>query len=126
MKDKANKRDFSRVPVTITAEVRSGDRTVRGSVEDMSVSGLFLACRDPFPPGTECEVLVTLGEGDGVARIEAQGAVVRSDAEGMALALSGTDPDSLTYLRNLVRYNARNVPQVEEELDQSVGIKRRH
>lgn len=124
-----NSRTFTRVPVRVTVELGDGREAITASrTRDLSLSGLYLECdaRDTgLEPGGTCEVVITLGEGEGEL-IRARAEVVRIDPGGLALRfLDLAGPDSLEHLRNLVRYNAGELEEVEQELRRHLGLRPR-
>ena len=125
MTELENHRDFTRVHVRIDGEARAEGRLVQGNVEDVSLKGVFLKCGDTFPASTECRIELDLMTGEEPVHIDAVGRVMRADSEGMAIEFTQTDPESLVHLRNLVHFNAPDAEQVDEEIDTSLGIKRR-
>lgn len=119
------KRDFTRVPVTLTARVKpEGAEVCEGPARDISLTGLFVEAECGAAEGTPCIITVRLSGAPNPLSIEASGVVQRTAADGVALAFTETDPESLHHLQLLMMYNAPDPNQVEEELDSSVGIKR--
>jgi hypothetical protein len=120
-------RDFTRVSVSIEGTASTGGKFVSGSMVDVSMKGGFLHCADALAAGTACDILMTLHGGVEDIPISVQGRVVRSDPNGMALEFTTIDPESLEYLRNLVRYNAgdeEDADRIDDELKDSLGLKR--
>jgi hypothetical protein len=77
----AEKRIFPRVPVTLTAHCRIGNRFVRDAVADLSESGLYLKTREPAREGTPVRVAIALPFGDGPRFCTLVGAVARVDRD---------------------------------------------
>jgi hypothetical protein len=50
------------------------------------------------------------------------GKIVRSDQGMIGIKFTGIDPDSLFHLHNILRYNAPNPDQIEQEIDKHPGI----
>lgn len=125
MNTESNRREFSRSPVHIEVRLTAGDETaIKGTLHDVSVKGVFLATDARAPLGSECQVSLLLEGGAEPIRAEARGKVVRSDAQGMAIEFTETDPDSLTHLQKLVLYNAPDTDKAEQEIADSVGLHR--
>lgn len=119
-------REFTRVPPHFEADVTAGDtRIQRCQTEDVSMKGAYLKTPRALPRGTECRVTLYLGGPEGGPRIEADAKVTRSDERGFAVEFLRLDLDSYTHLEKLVRYNASDLEQVEDELKSHLGIARR-
>ncbi len=54
------KRGFPRIPVTLTAHCRIGNRYVKDAVADLSEGGLYLKTREPAREGTPVRVALAL------------------------------------------------------------------
>ena len=121
-----NKREFTRAEVRIMAELTALDKTtISGPVRDISMSGLFLPSNEPFPDETDCEVAVYLeGGGESRLRLEMKGKIMRVDSKGFAVEFVEIEVDSVEHLQNLVKYNAENFSQVEQEFQEHIGLKR--
>ena len=119
-----NKREFTRVRINVEVEVSSDDRaSISGKVEDLSLNGAFVPCTGRLPVGTNCKVELILDGQD--IRLMAEAVVSREDERGIAVEFKGIPLDDLEHLRNLIRYNADDPNQVEEEFDSHIGLKRR-
>jgi len=128
MKEDANRREFTRVPLHINVEVTTNQSEVTKAyqVSDVSLNGLYLQCDKPLPLGTNCHVSLLLGNTDTPLRINVNGKVARVNPDGMGVEITEIiGPESFAHLRNLVLYNASNIDQVEEEFQSHLGIKRR-
>lgn len=121
----SNQREFTRVPLRVRAEVKGGGFAIASSVtQNVSLKGLFVACSVPLPQATECQITLFLGDGD--IQIQAEGTVVHSYPEGIALQFTRIlGLESFEHLRNLVLYNAPDPDQVENEFNTSTGIHRK-
>jgi len=125
MTDKSERREFTRIPVNVKVDVEAGTAaTLTGEARDLSLNGFFLECTEPFAVGTECDVLLYLGEGPKALQIKAQGKVARKEKNGMGVQLTDIAVESFEHLRNLIQYNAKDPQQVEKEFDSHLGIKR--
>ena len=81
-------RQFPRAPAKLEVKLTSelGD-CVRGSVQDVSVGGLYIACGQRLAVGTLCEVVIEVTGGD-VGPIEAQGRVAHVEPDGMGIQIT--------------------------------------
>ncbi len=118
-------REFTRVPATFGVEVTGGGKIISSSyTKDVSMKGVYLSCDDKLPIGTECRVVLFLGEGEELIRIRTFGRVGRTDNSGMAIEFTEIDVEGFEHLRNLVLLNTMETVQVEEEMKDHIGIKR--
>ena len=120
-----NRREFTRVRVSLLTELRSGETVdIAGSLANVSMSGLFLICPTHLPIDTLCTLTLSLEGGVDALTIETEGKVIRNDPDGMALQFTKIlGPESLQHLQNLVMYNSGDrIAQVENELSFHVGL----
>jgi hypothetical protein len=76
------KRSARRVPVTLTAHCRIGNRFVRQPIADLSASGLYLKAREPgAKEGIPVRVALALPYADGPRFCTLVGQVVRIDRD---------------------------------------------
>ena len=122
----SDKREFSRAPVHVRAEIttRAGV-TICGRVRDLGMSGIFVDAEQGLPLDTECAVAIILDTGDAPIRLDLHGRVSRIDVQGIALEFDEVDVDSVEHLQNLVRYNAANSEEADREIRDHLGLKRR-
>lgn len=126
MKDRANRREFSRVMTTVQVDLWASDRHVLSQrTRDISLKGLYVYCRQGWPAGTRCELVLRLGDGPCSLPVQAQARVKRSDKQGMAIEIVRLTSEGYTHLKQLLLYNAENPDQVQEEFDSHVGLRRR-
>jgi hypothetical protein len=119
-----HRREFSRVPVHLRAEVTvAGARLPDGTMESLSLKGGFFRCSAPPDEGVRCEVRLHL---DGTEiEVHTQGHVVRQGVDGAAIQFDEiVGVDSLEHLRNLILFNAPDPGQVEQEFHDHLGLKR--
>jgi len=85
----SRKRAYLRIPVTLTAHCRLGNRFLREAVVNLSQGGLFLKTRERAPEGTPVRVALALPYGDGPRFCTLAGTVVRvaRDAKGLSVGL---------------------------------------
>lgn len=119
----AHRREFSRVPVHLRADVSvDGTRLPDGTIESLSLKGGFFRTGAPPAEGARVDVRLHL-EGTEV-EVHTQGHVVRVSAEGAAIQFDEiVGVDSLEHLRNLILFNSHNPTQVEQEFHQHLGLR---
>lgn len=116
MSDGLDRRRFTRVPFRIEVTLRGDHLTVvSADVRDLSLNGLYAAAAARLPPGSDCEVLLSLGGPDSRVSLTMRGRVTRVDRGGLAVEFVGMRLDSFDHLRNLVRYNSADHARIEEE-----------
>jgi hypothetical protein len=100
------KRGSPRIPVTLMAHCRIGNRYVKDAVADLSEGGLYLKTREPAREGTPVRVALALPFGDGPRYCTLVGAVARVDRDARGIlkglgvsftpGLALTDKEALT------------------------------
>ena len=122
----ANRREFTRVRVSLEVEVSAEDRTtIQAPARDLSLNGVYVPCTGRLPVETTCKVELVLDNPGSPLKLEVQGRVSRADDDGMAIEFTGVPLDDLEHLRNLIRYNTDDIDSVEEEFDSHLGLKPR-
>lgn len=122
----ADSREFTRVPikmeVTVTAE---GKSVMSRDVKDVSMNGIYLFSEQKLSEGSDCDIIMLIGEPGSQLEVDLKGKVERVTANGMAVSFTEIGLESYEHLHNLVLYNSRNVTQVEDEFKHHLGLKRR-
>lgn len=112
-----SRRTFSRIPVRVEAEVRSGGGQIaRGRVIDVSPRGVSLETDDALPPGEDCALDLLLAGGDPPVVIRLRGHVARRLHGMLAIALETIDPSGYEHFMKLLLYNAPNAHAFEAEM----------
>ena len=106
--------------IKVDGKVIKTDKT-----RDLSLKGVLISCNEALPSGTDCEVSLKLVGSEFPIEIGIKGKVGRSSDTGMAVEFIEIDLESYDHLQNLVRYNAHNEDQVEQEIKDHLGLKRR-
>lgn len=119
-----HRREFSRVPVHLRAEVSVGGAPLaEGTFENLSLKGGLFRSKALPAPGARVDVRLHL-EGTEI-EVHAQGTVVRPGAGGVAIQFTEiVGIDSLEHLRNLILFNTHDPHQVEQEFHEHLGLKR--
>ena len=126
MSGEQNQREFTRVPVHIEAEVKIGDITVRAKeTNDISMKGMFIDCDKTFEVGMECSVSLILARSDQPISVNVKGKVERCTAGGLGIEFTEIGLESYDHLQNLVRFNSHDSGQVEQEIKDHLGLKKR-
>lgn len=116
-------RKFSRVPFRVEATLRTNDGLYSSTpISNLAVGGCLLDMKGDFSVGTPCELTIELAAAEYPIRVVVSGEIVRSDDKGLAVKFSGTDPDSLHHLKNIIRYNNPDPEAVEQEFLNHPGL----
>ncbi len=119
-------REFTRVSIHVQEEVKVDGKVIKtDETRDLSLKGVFVSCNQALPSGTDCEVSLKLVGSELPIEIDIKGKVGRSSESGMAVEFTEIDLESYDHLQNLVKYNAHNEDQVEQEIKDHLGLKRR-
>jgi hypothetical protein len=117
----AEKRRFSRILFNVRARLAVGEvvYTVERIV-NLSVGGCQLEIDDELQPGAGCTFTILLPRmGPGV---EVFGEVVRTGNGEVSLKFTRIDPENLLHLQNIIRYNAEDPDQIEDEFKSHPGL----
>jgi hypothetical protein len=126
MSDDADRREFTRVPFRVEAELVGDHATVVcGDVRDLSLNGLYAAGVGRLPPDSLCDVFLVLGGPASETRLKMRGRVARVDRGGLAVQFLALGLDTFYHLRNLVLYNGADHARIEDEFKAHLGLRRR-
>lgn len=116
------KRRFSRVFFEANATLTVGDQEFAvGKIANVSIGGCLLEVEADLEIGQECLLTIPLSHmGPGV---DIYGEIVRKGIGGISLQFNRITPESLNHLQNIIRYNAENPEQIEEEISSRPGLK---
>jgi hypothetical protein len=120
-------RRFSRVDFRMSASVEVGGLSLEGTVENLSLRGMFMATDHKPGVGEGAEITIELTrppEGGGEGRrdadydpaIRAGGKVVRVTGTGVAFCFDTIDSDSYVHLKNIVALNAGDPDRTFDEM----------
>jgi len=112
------KRDTTRVEFHTRAELEIDGQGLSGTVEDLSLKGLFLkteASQRSIQIGQKVKVTIRFSGTTSNLSIDVQGKVVRLTQEGLGIEFTDMEFDSFVYLRNVVAYNAGDEDVIMDE-----------
>jgi len=119
------KRNFTRAEVRVVAELHIEEGpSLPGEVQDVSLKGALISCEGDVGPGAVCALSIRLHPDDPAYRVDAKGTIRRVSGSNVAIEFDTVEAEGFEHLRNLVLYNTQDVEQVEDEFEQSIGIKR--
>lgn len=118
------KRRFSRIPLNFPATLIVDGTEVYDIHElaNLSIGGCLVPLEQDINEGTRCTITIRLAGGLGNTSVNVTGEVVRYDNEYAAVKFTQINPDDLYHLQNLIRYNAPNPEQIEEEIIKHPGL----
>jgi hypothetical protein len=97
--DRQHGRNPAKLEVKITSELGC---SVRGTVRDISVAGLFVACADRLPVGTLVALSLEILDESNNGPIKAIGRVAHVLPDGMGVAITDLDLEDYEELHGLV------------------------
>jgi hypothetical protein len=117
------KRRFSRIAFKVAAELTvAGMSFSTDHIDNLSIGGCLFPSSRNFPIETPCRIIISLdGAGDS-PKVTVTGKIMRCDQYGIGVRFTGIDPDSLFHLHNIIRYNAPDPDQIEQEIDDHPGL----
>jgi hypothetical protein len=125
--DGSEQREFSRLPLHVTAEFAiPNGKTIASSVDDMSLNGFRTRGPIPMNVGDECRAELKIGKEAQDFCIHVQVRVARQADEGTGFRILAIEGGAdLAHLRNLLLYNADDAGQLEAEFGSHSGLNRR-
>ncbi len=105
------------------ATVQAGEISLNGSVENLSMKGMFLNTKERLPVDRLLEISIILSETSSISSVKANGFAVRQNDQGVAIEFREIDMDSFFHLRNIVALNSGDADAVNEEYFQSITSK---
>ncbi len=118
------KRRFSRITLAVPAEVSISNAPSFSVNElaNLSVGGCLVPVEKEYPVGESCRLTIPLPGGDETLKIDVLGSIVRCEGGYIALQFHKINPESLFHLQNIIRYNAPDPEQIDEEINQRPGL----
>lgn len=100
------KRRASRIFFAMPAELTLADASYRvHQILNLSVGGCLLEIEDDLPVGTECVITILIDGTPQGLRVDANGEIVRNDADTVGIKFTQIDPDSRFHLQNIIRFS---------------------
>ncbi|MHC1728187.1 MAG: PilZ domain-containing protein [Syntrophobacteraceae bacterium] len=116
------KRKHKRVIFKSEAVVRSKEATVLGTIDNLSMKGMFLSTGEKLAGRDILEIEILLTGSSSKLEIRIKGRKVRQTEKGVAIEFSEMDLDSFTHLRNLVAYNSDDADAISDEYYSSITV----
>ncbi len=117
------KRCFSRVPFSVTAEITINDVTYSADkINNLSIGGGLFPISEDLKVGSECIVVIHLSGTSSEVKVQVNGEIVRCDPGMVAVKFTRIDSDSLFHLQNIIRDNALDPDEIEKEIRYHPGL----
>ncbi|MGA2027663.1 MAG: PilZ domain-containing protein [Syntrophobacteraceae bacterium] len=113
------RRKNRRVPFQVEATVQIGQSSIKGTVDNLSMKGMFLA-GETLSGGSPLEISISLSGSSSLLSMELKGRAVRLTEAGIAIEFQEMDLDSFTHLRNIVAQNTDDPDDAYEEYCRSI------
>jgi len=104
-----NRRKNSRVPCGFEAKAFGPRGTLRATVRNLSVGGLYLATKDPLPVGTVAEVELLIDGQKLKATAEVRHHQRMEDLPGMGLKFVRLEPSTIAAIQKFVELQLREI-----------------
>lgn len=117
-----NARKYSRSQVSIAAILTpSGGEPIDVDVVDISMGGMFLHTDKKLTAGTRCQIKILLGHFKHELPIGADGIIVRTIEDGIALKFSSVKIETAPELQSLIVFNSDDPEQAAVEFSKHGG-----
>lgn len=116
------KRRFSRIVFNVDAKLQIGEESLAVErIVNLSVGGCLIELQEEFAIDQECILTIALPHmGPGV---EIYGKFIRRTEGAVSVQFTSISPENLNHLQNIIRYNAEDPEQIEDELSNHPGLK---
>jgi len=117
------KRRFSRIAFDMAAELTVDDIVHPFSqIENLGVGGCSFKTTIEFQVGAACRFWLPLKAVMPELGVEVFGEVVRCNGQGVGVRFTKITPENLFHLQNLIRFNAPDPDQIEDEISRHPGL----
>jgi hypothetical protein len=117
------KRRFTRVRFNMPADLTVNSKVVSySSVENLSVGGCLLVTSERLEVGTYCRFWLPLEQANPDLGVEAYGEIARCDGDSVSVRFTSITPESLFLLQNIIRFNAPDPDEIENEIREHPGL----
>ena len=114
------RRKNRRVPFQVIATVQTGQISIKGMVDNLSMKGMFLTTMETLSSGSPLEISIILSGSSSFLSIKLKGRAVRQTEAGIAIEFQEMDLDSFTHLRNIIAQNSDDPDAAYEEYCRSI------
>lgn len=115
------KRRFSRIFFNVRAKLEvEGATYVAERIANLSVGGCLIQVGENLQSGSPCTFTILLDRMEPGVRVI--GEVLRSAEGEVVVKFTTIDPEDLFHLQNIIRYNAEDPDDIEDEINQHPGL----
>jgi hypothetical protein len=114
------RRKNRRVAFEVSASVRAGRVSIRGTVDNLSMKGMFLRTGETVSEDSLLEISISLSGSSSFLSMELEGRAVRQTEAGIAIEFDKMDLDSFIHLRNVIAQNCDEPDYAYEEYCRSI------
>ena len=97
-----HKRGFHRFRINAEVTIKTKDNIFTGTMEDMSMQGLYLSTHEEIELGTEAEITIPLPSVSKGIFLTIKGIAIRIEADGVGFKFSNIDFETFTHLRAIL------------------------
>ena len=112
--EEQEKRKFSRAHFHGNGEVLKGSSRYQVQVEDLSLHGVLLTCKNELHLRDEVRFNLSLTHSDII--IETEGIIVHKEGDEYGIKFTLVDAEGMIHLRSIMEYNTENFSKIENEL----------
>jgi hypothetical protein len=113
--EKMERRSFTRVLFQTEALIEYDGKSIRTSIENMSLKGMFLKTTEDIPVNKSLDMKILLSGSSSELSIKLKGKIIRREVNGLAAQFDGMDLDSFIHLKNVIAYNAEDQDKIMDE-----------
>ncbi len=89
---------------------------------NLSIGGCLIQLWKEVDVGDQCYMKIPLSAGVGATIVEVKGEIVRQEDGLVAIRFNKIEPESLHHLQHLIRHNASDPDQIDEEITEHPGL----
>ena len=124
MNEANERRKYTRVRIAQKASLYSfSGKEITGTVEDISLDGLYISCNDALNINEECHLTIIFGDSANELHIECNGIIVRSDGNGMGIHFTAIPLDKYNQLKDLLLYNVESPEIIKKDFIETPDYK---
>lgn len=116
-----DKREFTRIAFRSEAEVKCGDKDIKGEIENLSLTGAFVKTTCLAPLGKPLQIRIQLSGASSELSVTLKGKLVRQDPRGFAVEFTEMALDSFFHLRTIIA--AANIDEASMRTEYASAIR---
>ena len=116
------RRKNRRVVFKVTATVKTEQSVIEGTVENLSMKGMFFVCSGDVASDRQVEITITLSGSSSRLSLKLKGKAVRQTNAGFGIEFQEMDLDSFIHLRCIIEENSGDPDGVFEDFYKSISL----